>query len=543
MKIKQILVVDNDPVFLKLMTAFLQESDYEVKTAFDGITALSVLKDFTPQVIFTDWIMHNIGGEKLCRILRNTSDYDDTFIVALSATAIETIIDVKKLGINACVAKGPFKETGKSLKKLLHDFENNKKQIEKPIGLENLYKRQVTQELLAILKNKDIALDNIKEGILEITAKNKIVYANKFATEILCVPEYSLLAANIYDVLGKPLDQARDSTVYVINNKFVSVNIYPINGVQKSSIAIIHDITDQKKYEEGLRDSEERYRDLFEHSTDLIQCISSDGHFIYVNNSWKKTLGYDDSEIDELNVFNLIKQDCIDECMEKFKRIMSGEEIQHIETIFISKDGREILLEGNVNCKFEDGLPVSTKGIFRDITQRKELEKKLHNLSITDELTGLLNRRGFITMAEKQLNIAQRSNKKLYFLYADLDNLKKLNDSLGHQAGDELIRKAAQLLNHTFRKSDIIGRLGGDEFSVLQVEIPQEAGIRNTLSRLQKNIEKLNADPDQNYNFSLSVGTVEYDPASPLTLEDLMRKADKMMYNEKEKKHQARNEE
>ena len=539
MQIQQILVVDNDPVFLKLMTSFLQGLDYEVRTALDGITALSVLKDFAPQVIFADWIMQNIGGEKFCRILRNTPDYDDTYIVVISATAIETKIDVKKFGINACVAKGPFKETSESLKKLLNDFENNKKEIVEPIGLENLSKRQVTQELLTILKNKDIALDNIKEGILEITAKNKIVYANKFATEILCVPEYSLLSANIYDVLGRPLDQVRDSTIYVINSKYVSVNIYPIDGLQKSSIAIIHDITEQKKYEEGLRDSEERYRDLFEHSTDLIQCISPDGRFIYVNTSWKKTLGYDDSEIDELNVFNLIKQDCIDECMEKFKRIMSGEQIQFIETTFISKDGKEIILEGNVNCKFEDGLPVSTRGIFRDITKRKELEEKLHNLSITDELTGLLNRRGFITMAEKQLNIAERSKRKLYFLYADLDNLKKVNDSLGHQAGDELIIKAAHLLNHTFRKSDIIGRLGGDEFSILQVEISQEADIRNTLSRLQENIKKLNADPDQNYKLSLSIGTVEYDPASPLTLDDLMRKADKLMYEEKKKKHQS----
>jgi len=541
MKIKQILVVDNDPVFLKLMTSFLQGLDYEVKTAHDGITALSVLKDFSPQVIFSDWIMQNIDGNKFCQILRNTPDYDDTYIVVVSGTALETKIDVKKLGINACVAKGPFKETRESLKKLLNDFENNKKEITEPIGLENLYKRQVTQELLTIIKNKDIALDNINEGILEITAKNKIVYANKFATEILCVPEYSLLSSDIYTVLGRPLDQIRDSTVYVINKKYVSVNIYPVNGAHKSSIAIIHDITEQKKYEEGLRDSEERYRDLFEHSTDLIQCISSDGHFIYVNDSWKKTLGYDDSEIDELNVFNLIKQDCIDECMEKFKRIMSGEQTEHIETIFISKDGREILLEGNVNCKFEDGLPVSTRGIFRDITKRKELVEKLHHLSITDEMTGLLNRRGFITMAEKQLNIAQRSNRKLYFLYADLDNLKKTNDSLGHQAGDELIIKAAHLLNHTFRKSDIIGRLGGDEFSVLQVEIPEEADIRNTLSRLRENIKKINDDSDQNYEFSLSVGTVEYDPASQLTLDDLMRKADKLMYEEKEKKHQERN--
>ena len=94
------------------------------------------------------------------------------------------------------------------------------------------------------------------------------------------------------------------------------------------------------------------------------------------------------------------------------------------------------------------------------------------------------------------------------------------------------------MLTETFRKSDIIGRLGGDEFSVLQVETPKEANIRNTLSRLQDNINEINSDPNQRYELSLSVGTVEYDPASPLTLDDLMRQADKLMYEEKKKKHQ-----
>ena len=539
MKIKQVLVVDNDPVFLKLMTSFLQSLNYDVRTAFDGLTALSILKEFSPQVIFSDWIMQNIGGEKFCKILRNSPEYDNSFIVVVSATALETRINLEELEINACIAQGPFKETSALIQTLLEDFEKDTKKVPVPIGTENLYKRQVTHELLAIIKNKDIALDNIKEGILEITSKNKIVYANKFATELLFVPEYSLLSKDIFSVLGAQHAKENDSTVHIINGKYLSANIYPINGPQNSSIVVIHDITDRKKYEEGLRDSEERYRDLFENSSDLIQCISSDGRFLYVNNSWKETLGYDDDEIDQLNVFNLIKQDCIDECMEKFKRILTGEEIDHIETTFIAKDGREILLEGNVNCKFEDGLPVSTRGIFRDITKRKELEEKLHHLSITDEMTGLLNRRGFITMAEKQLNIAQRSGRKLYFLYADVDNLKKVNDSFGHQAGDELITKTADLLNHTFRKSDIIGRLGGDEFSVLQVEIPAEACIRNTLSRLQKNIKSLNAAADKKFKLSLSVGTVEYDPASELSLDALMSKADSLMYEQKKQKQQS----
>ena len=540
MKIKKILIVDNDPVFLKLMSTFLEKRRYEVRAAYDGITALAVLKDFDPDLIFSDWIMQNIGGEKLCKMLRNSQEYDETYIVVISSTIRENKINVKKLGINACIAKGPFKETSKCIEGLLNDFERGQKVIEQPVGIENLYKRQLTQELLTIIKNKDVALDNIKEGILEITDKNRVVYTNKFATEMLCVPEYSLLSANIYDVLGKVVEEVRDSKIYRVNNKYISVNFYSINKSNKTSIVVIHDITEQKKYEEGLKESEERYRDLFENSTDLIQCFSADGSFIYVNNSWKETLGYSDEEIDDLNVFHLIKPDCIDECMKKFTRIMSGEQIDHIETIFIGKDGREILLEGNVNCKFEGGLPVSTRGIFRDITKRKELEEKLHNLSITDELTGILNRRGFIAMAEKQLNIAERHKKKLYFLYADLDSLKKINDVHGHKAGDEAIQASADVLSKTFRKSDIIGRLGGDEFSVLQVETPQRQDIQHTLDRLQKNIDDYNAKHSKNdCILSLSVGTAEYDPDCPLSLDELMSRADRLMYEAKKKKNES----
>lgn len=184
-------------------------------------------------------------------------------------------------------------------------------------------------------------------------------------------------------------------------------------------------------------------------------------------------------------------------------------------------------------------IAISTSRANCSLKERKAIEKKLRELSTTDDLTGLLNRRGFITMAEKQLNIAERSKRKLYFLYADVDNLKNINDTLGHEVGDKLIVEVANLLNKTFRKSDIIGRLGGDEFSILQVEIPQEADIRKTLSRLQENIDQFNADRGNQYELSLSVGTVEYDPNAPLSLDKLMSAADKMMYEAKNRKSNA----
>ena len=103
---------------------------------------------------------------------------------------------------------------------------------------------------------------------------------------------------------------------------------------------------------------------------------------------------------------------------------------------------------------------------FIDISERKSLENKLHELSVTDELTGLLNRRGFNTLAERQLEIADRSKSSIHLIYTDIDNLKWINDNFGHAAGDKALKEVASALS-TLRKSDIVGRLGGDEFAIL----------------------------------------------------------------------------
>jgi len=135
--------------------------------------------------------------------------------------------------------------------------------------------------------------------------------------------------------------------------------------------------TDGEKTIEALRESEERYRDLFENASDIIQSVDTDGSFIYVNNSWKKILGYSDEEINSLKVFDIVHPKSKQHCMNLFNQIMSGKPIDNIEASFITKDGKEIIVEGSVNCRFADGKPVSTRGIFRDITRRKKMELAL----------------------------------------------------------------------------------------------------------------------------------------------------------------------
>ena len=139
-----------------------------------------------------------------------------------------------------------------------------------------------------------------------------------------------------------------------------------------------------------LKDSEDRFYDLFENANDLIQAVKPDGSFLYVNSSWKKTLGYSDKEVSNLNVFDIIAKESVEHCKEAFKKIMSGERVDEIETTFLTKNGKKVHLQGSISCRFKEGKPYSTRGIFRDVTEKKNIRKKLEE--INDKYQALFDR-------------------------------------------------------------------------------------------------------------------------------------------------------
>ncbi|MBI3595553.1 MAG: PAS domain S-box protein [Nitrospirae bacterium] len=141
---------------------------------------------------------------------------------------------------------------------------------------------------------------------------------------------------------------------------------------------VARDVTERKQAEETLKESEERYRNLFEKAHDMIQSVSSDGRFLYVNQAWSQTMGYTDEDLRTLTIFNILHHSCKADCMEVFRKVMSGEAQNNVRVTFIAKDGRPIEAEGNVSCRFlKDGV-VASQGIFRDITERKRAEEALH---------------------------------------------------------------------------------------------------------------------------------------------------------------------
>lgn len=177
-------------------------------------------------------------------------------------------------------------------------------------------------------------------------------------------------------------------------------------------------------------------------------------------------------------------------------------------------------------------LQVLADKLYQKVTELEDANERLRNLSLTDGLTGLNNRRGFMILATGLLKFARRVGYSLCLLYIDLDSLKFTNDTFGHAAGDALILRFSSVLTNTFRESDIIGRLGGDEFVVLLVDATEE-DVESMKSRLQANADANNLQHASQPAIAFSLGAIRVQPDTGITMEELLSQADRAMYEHK----------
>ncbi len=168
---------------------------------------------------------------------------------------------------------------------------------------------------------------------------------------------------------------------------------------------------------------------------------------------------------------------------------------------------------------------------------KEKLTKKTQELymtSITDELTHLYNRRGFFILLEQQIRIAKRNKEKVFLFIVDLDNFKKINDDCGHSEGDRILKETANILKKTFRESDIIARMGGDEYAALSTDNNHQ-NAEGMVNRLKDNIHLYNDRSNNHYTLSISAGFACYDAQNPCSIDKVIAEADKRMYEDKEK--------
>lgn len=174
---------------------------------------------------------------------------------------------------------------------------------------------------------------------------------------------------------------------------------------------------------------------------------------------------------------------------------------------------------------------------MRYAVERQRMQTTLRKMSLVDDLTGLYNRRGFYTFAEQYLKMVQRIKKNILIVFADVDGMKKINDTFGHMAGDRALIETADVLRETFRDTDILGRISGDEFAVLAIDADMSSADLFAGRLLQK-LAELNAEENRRYNLSISIGIVSHDPEYPCSVDELISRADVLMYEQKRKKEQ-----
>lgn len=182
--------------------------------------------------------------------------------------------------------------------------------------------------------------------------------------------------------------------------------------------------------------------------------------------------------------------------------------------------------------ELQSSLRKRVRDLEEAVAERKQAEEALRNLSLTDDLTGLYNHRGFFNLAEHHAKSSRRSKSKSLLIFADMDGLKGINDTMGHKEGSQAIAAVADVLRTTFRDSDIVARLGGDEFAVLVTDVhSQKSG--KMIERLRHNLQSYNKKGLHAFQLSLSIGAVEIDQDDGLEIQEQMARADAAMYREK----------
>ncbi len=299
----------------------------------------------------------------------------------------------------------------------------------------------------------------------------------------------------------------------------------------------IQDITDRHLYEKQLVEAEQRYRSIFENAIEGIFQSTSDGHYLQVNNALARIYGYDSPEDMIIGLRDIGEQLYLQpRRRDEFVRLMREEGVvTNFESRVYRKDGSVIWISENAHTVLDaDGNLLYYEGTVEDITERKAYEELIAFQATHDHLTRLPNRVLLLERLGQAILAAEREGTQVAVMFVDLDHFKNVNDSLGHVAGDELIRVIAKRLRHTLRDSDTVARLGGDEFVLLLPDVPRGSGVvTRAVERVLAAVEQPCVIGDQEYLITCSIGISLYSDDG-LDAETLLKHADIAMYRAKQ---------
>ena len=303
----------------------------------------------------------------------------------------------------------------------------------------------------------------------------------------------------------------------------------------RATLGSFMDITERKRMEKALRQSEEKYRTILESIQEGYFEVDLNGNFTFYNDSMSRLTGHSKEDLLGMNHKQFTSKETAKEVFQAFNEVYTtGEPSKGFDWQIIRKDGGEGFIEASVTLqKDSSGKPTGFKGMIRDITERKRTEQQINYMATHDVLTGLPNRLMFSQLLNQAIRSAQRHKRQLAVFFIDLDRFKTINDSLGHEAGDRLLKEMARRFKKSLRADDVIGRLGGDEFVILIEEVNELSQIAIVAHKILSSTIKPMVLPGEECRVTASIGISIY-PKDGKDEQSLMKNADIAMYFAKE---------
>src|SRR6266513_2309379 len=439
---------------------------------------------------------------------------------------------------------------------------------------------QVQRESLDFLENAPVALHSAAED-------GRILWANRAELELLGYTSEEYIGRNIAefhadaDVIADILRRlSRNETLHnyearlrrkdgSIRRVLITSNVFWENGKFVHTRSFTRDFTERMADEEAWRrDGQARLLPNWQRDYAIFM-LDGDGHVLSWGTGARLLKGYTDEEIlgRHFSCF-YTAEDRQAGTPERILRQAREEGRVEDEGWRVRKDGRRFWADVVVTAvPDKDGQVRRFIKITRDLTDRmvaqealrtanKDLESRIaertqelevsleekerllaevRKLTVRDELTGLYNRRGFLTLAAQHLKFSRRTKRGCWLIVVDVDDFKQINDTFGHPEGDQALVTTAEILTRSFRESDIVARPGGDEFAVLAVHTDDDSAATIT-TRLDETLSQYNGQAGRRYALAFSVGVVRFDPTSPCSIEELFARADEALYAQKRRK-------
>ena len=542
----RVVIAEDDTASRELLHHLLEKWGFNVCVASDGLAAWEILQaEDVPTIALLDWMMPGLEGVEVCRRVRALPRKHYTYILLLTAkTDARNLKEGLISGADDYIRK-PY-DAGELQARLVV--------ATRIIGVQKELSDAQEMRALANQAANSGAFDwDIAANINRWPPETEKVYgiaAGKFdgtyeAWAALVLPEDLAKATAAVEESLRTGELVGEFRIRRSDNHEVrwigarAKVFFSPAGKPVRMIGINLDITNQKRAEAALANSEQRYRNLVENSTALICTHDLEGKILSINPAAARSLGLTVKGCIGKN----IKSQLVPEARPNFNAYL--EQIQkhgaasgHLP--LMDRRGKRLVWSYTNRLIHDEGSAPYVLGHAQDITEQIIMQKELRasqeaalavekRLARVDGLTGLANRRAFYEGAELERKRSLRYSRPLSIAYIDLDNFKAVNDEQGHEAGDQLLASVGKLLRENVRAEDIVGRLGGDEFAVL---LP-ENNYDNAVKAIAKIHGVLNATAKKNaWNIGFSVGMITYN-IPPETVEEMIHAADQLMYSVK----------